>query len=551
MARDFLLKNIFLKTIRDNLAPALAWGTGVALIVAVGATQYGQIISGVGADRQRMIAEATKALQAFSFLTGEVNDISTIGGFLTARVLGFIPLMFALWAAVVGVGLVRGEEQNGALDVLLSTPHSRGRVLAHKVAGLGALVALVMALLGTGLWVGIMAAGESIPAADMLSQLLNTGSLVAFWGMLGLFVGQLVLVRRSASAITGGILFATYFLNNIVESTPGLEWVAWLTPFHYYSLSKPLVVDRDMVWGAWMAIMIAIALLAAFTAYIFNRRDIGSVFSVFPARAGTRKRSAGSTRMLGSVFSKAIGDLMWPSIWWGVGLAVYAVMILGTVNQALGPVRDLIKNMGWMAQIVGDMATPAAYMSYSLFTFSPVLLAIFAITQIENWSSDEEEGRLELPVGMPLPRWQHLTARYIAITLAIIFILALTGLAIMLGATGANVSLDMGRVWVGLAVNLPMGLVVAAFGLCVAAWLKRPGTALPITIAVVTVMFFLELFAPILSLSEAVRSISIFYLYGKPLTEGVNAGGMLALSLATVLLFAGGIMGFERRDIAK
>src|SRR5215203_2466189 len=142
MARDFLLKNIFLKTIRDNLAPALAWGTGVALIVAVGATQYGQIISGVGADRQRMIAEATKALQAFSFLTGEVTDISTIGGFLTARVLGFIPLMFALWAAVVGVGLIRGEEQNGALDVLLSTPHSRGRVLAHKVAGLGALVAL-------------------------------------------------------------------------------------------------------------------------------------------------------------------------------------------------------------------------------------------------------------------------------------------------------------------------------------------------------------------------------------------------------------------------
>lgn len=298
-------------------------------------------------------------------------------------------------------------------------------------------------------------------------------------------------------------------------------------------------------------LIIATSLLAVLTAFIFARRDIGSVFALFTARTRVRSRSSGSTFLLGSVFGKAVRDLMWPSVWWGLGLAVYAMMILGTVNQALGPMRDLIKNMGWVAQFVGDLASPAAFLSYSLFTFSPVLLAIFAITQIENWSSDEEEGRLELPVGMPLPRWQHLTARYIAITLAMVFVLALTGLAIMLGAAGANVSLDMGRVWAGLAANLPTGLVVAAFGWCVAAWLKRPGTALPVTVAVVVLMFFLELFAPILKLPDTARSFSIFYLYGKPLTEGVKASGMVVLSLATVLLFAGGILGFDRRDIAK
>jgi ABC-2 type transport system permease protein len=255
--------------------------------------------------------------------------------------------------------------------------------------------------------------------------------------------------------------------------------------------------------------------------------------------------------MLGSPFRKGLRDLMWPTLLWGVGIGLYGVIVLATLSQALGPIRDMIKNMGWVALIAGNLATPAAYVSYSLFTFLPALLAAFAITQVESWSSDEEEGRAELVVAMPFPRWRLLVARYLNIALALAGMLALIGLLVSVSAAMSNVSLDMGQVWLALAAAIPFGLAISAFGLLVATLLKRPGAAVPITTGVVVLMFFLDLFAPLLRLPDAVRSLSIFRLYGRPLSEGIQWGGIIALAVAALVLGAASLAGLQRRDIAR
>src|SRR6476469_2655413 len=120
-----MFRSIFLKTLRDNRAGILGWGLGMDFLVIAGAAQYNQVIPGTGAEREKNIAEITQAFQAFSFLTGDVTSLGTIGGYVTTRVLGLVPTMLALWALVVGAGLIRGEEQQGSLDLLLSVPRGR------------------------------------------------------------------------------------------------------------------------------------------------------------------------------------------------------------------------------------------------------------------------------------------------------------------------------------------------------------------------------------------------------------------------------------------
>jgi ABC-2 type transport system permease protein len=207
--------------------------------------------------------------------------------------------------------------------------------------------------------------------------------------------------------------------------------------------------------------------------------------------------------------------------------------------------------MGLIGAIIGNMSSPEAYVSYSLFTYLPALLSAFAITQVEGWASDEEDGRLEVLAAMPLPRWQLIAARYTAILLSLLVILAALGAILLLGAASSGVTLDTDRMWGALGASLPLGMVVAAFGLCVATWLKRPGVAMTITISIVVIMFFLELFAPLLGLPDAVLNLSIFHLYGKPMLQGIQWGGTLALVAATLLLAAGSLVGLNRRDIAK
>jgi ABC-2 type transport system permease protein len=378
-------------------------------------------------------------------------------------------------------------------------------------------------------------------------------AIAAFWGAVSLFISQFTVTRRTASAVTGGLLFATYLLNNIFSTTPGFEWLAWFAGgFHFYSISKPLIPGYGMEWGAWAALVAVTAIVIALAGVIFTRRDIGSVFRLF-ARANAPRKAAQSDRslLLGSVFTKSIRDLLWPTIFWAVGIAAYAALIISTTNAALGPLRDLLKNMQWLGPLIGNLNSAEAYLSVGLFIYFPVLLVVFSITQLISWTEDEEEGRLELPVSEPLPRIHHLLARYLATLLGILVILAATGAALVVSATLAGVSLDSGKVVGALAAVIPLAFVVATFGLCVATWLKRPSVAVPMTISIVIIMFFAEILGTILNLPEAAMNISIFHLYGRPLTEGVRWGATLGLTIASILLLAGSLVGLNRRDIAK
>ena len=131
-----LLANIYTKTIRDNRAGMLGWGLGIAAIMVIGSSQYGQIISGTLEERRRLAAEFARAFEGFSFLIGDIVGLETIGGFVTTRIMGFIPVMIGLWAIVLAVGVLRGEEQNGSMDVLLATPHSAyGRFVQLQTYG--------------------------------------------------------------------------------------------------------------------------------------------------------------------------------------------------------------------------------------------------------------------------------------------------------------------------------------------------------------------------------------------------------------------------------
>ena len=73
----------------------------------------------------------------------------------------------------------------------------------------------------------------------------------------------------------------------------------------------------------------------------------------------------------------------------------------------------------------------------------------------------------------------------------------------------------------------------------------------PVTITVVVAMFFLQLFGPVFQLPEAVLSLSIFHLYGTPMTTGVQWGAVMALTVGALALAAGSLVGLQRRDIAK
>lgn len=547
-----LLRNVFLKTLRDNRAGTIGWSLAMMLLMLAGAVQYPEVIRGVGAERARSIAEMTKAFEAFSFLLGDIAGLDTLGGYVTTRGLSIVPVILGMWALVLGVGLIRGEEQQGAMDLLLSTPHSRLSIFVQKLAALWLMLAIVSALAGVGLWLGAISIRESLPAGALAATSLNIFGVVAFWGAAGLLAGQLISTRRKASSVVAGILFGTYLVGNLVGSISSLEWLAYLMPNHYYALSKPLAPGRTFEPGAWLVLALLAVAAAGLAAFLFLRRDIGAAYSLrgrTPRTASAPARAR--TGWLGSPLSRNLGDIVGPVLAWGLGLGAFAWMFVATSSEVLGPLRQLAQGQGWVAALLGNVSSDEAYLSVGFFMQLPALLSVFAITQIESWTSDEEEGRMEMLMSMPLPRWRELAARYIAAMLGMAAILAILGVVILGAAAASGLKLDAGRLIGSLAALLPVVMVIVAFGLCLATWFRRPSYALYITIALVAVMYFFEILARIFRLPDAALNISVFHLYGRPLTEGIKWGGLLALVAATIIFVAGSLVGLQRRDIAK
>ena len=325
-------------------------------------------------------------------------------------------------------------------------------------------------------------------------------------------------------------------------------------PAHYYSLSKPLVPGRSLDIAAWGVLLTITIVLLAVSARLFVGRDIGSV-----ARLLTRstrvlrsdREAAGSDALLGSVLGKGVRDLLVPTLAWGGALGIYAILIVATANEVLTPLRDALKNFPMVMQLLGDMTSVETYLAGSLFADVPLLLTFFAITQVASWTGDEEEGRMEVLVAEPISRSSILLARYAAIGMCVIAILLIMGVCILATAAVTNTTVKADHLAAGLLVTGLLTMVVLAFGLALAAWLERPGLALPITAGLAIAAFFLNALAPLFNWPEIISNLSIYHLFGKPMQNGLGWGNTVVLGVAALLLGAASVIVFDRRDIAK
>ena len=135
-----MLRNVFLKTLRDQRRSLLWWGIGLVVLAAFTIAFYPSIANAPGFDS--ILDEMPEAL-ARAFL-GEVTDLTSPQGYLNSQLfVFFLPLLFLVYAVGKGSSTIAGEEESGTLDLLLSYPLARWRVVLDKFA---AIIAITLVL---------------------------------------------------------------------------------------------------------------------------------------------------------------------------------------------------------------------------------------------------------------------------------------------------------------------------------------------------------------------------------------------------------------------
>jgi ABC-2 type transport system permease protein len=545
--------SIFLKTLRDFRIAILGWGVGMGLLMYVVLAAVPSLIATPQAR-----ASLVSLSGSFDWLAEPVK-VDTVGGYATWKY-GLTVLIIAIWALIAGSRLLRGEEERGSLDALLSLPRGRVRVALEKLA------AVWTALLGMGLLIALLtfaggkSAGADFGLGDALLFGLNIVLICGVFGSIALLLSQFTQERGTAADVTGGLLVVFIVLDMVHRVIPNTEWVSRISPVYYYNLSKPLIPSYGTSPGAMLILLALCILLSGAAIWLFARRDIGGTVALpgflrLPERTVRPERALPvNAWSLRSVYTRSLRMIAVPTFWWTLVIAGFAGWMVVVVKQIEAQLTSLYASSPLLKDEItkvggGDLATNATILSF-LFVFLPLLLMAFAVTQANRWSADEEEGRLELVLSTPQPRLRVLLGRFAALTTATVIIGVLTLAATAVASAATGLKLDSGNLAAATLSIIPLGLLVAAIGYLFSGWL-RTAVDTGLLSFLLVIWFFISFVGPDLNWSDAVLRLSAFYYYGTPLLHGLpllDTLGVLAVSIVALVIASA---RFVRKDIGR
>jgi ABC-2 type transport system permease protein len=261
--------SVLSKTLREQRRALAWWAFGLVAAVVL-TTAFYPSISKNAASFEKLLNSLPEGLRkAFG------EDFASPAGYLQARLFSiFAPVLLLVYAIGAGSRAIAGEEDRQTLDLLLSTPVARRRVVLDKAlamvaatAGLGAVLALAIVVTGPLFEI-------SVGDANVVAAAVDCVLLALAFGGVALAVGAGTGRRSAAVGVAAGAAAGSYLIDILSLSVNGLGWVQHLSPFSYCRAPEPIVhglgtVDA-IVLGAIAVVGVAIA------AWSFERRDLAA-----------------------------------------------------------------------------------------------------------------------------------------------------------------------------------------------------------------------------------------------------------------------------------
>lgn len=261
------MKTIFQYSLRKLRGQILGWGFGLAFLAAILVLFYDTFAAEQEQFQQLLDAYPPEMLAFF----GGAPDLLSPSGFLGMYFFAMMPVILGIFAILAGSGMLVADEENGTLDLVMAHPVSRtglfaGRLLAFTAALIGILV---LGWLGFALTLPFSTLEVNLGGLAM--AMLSLGATQLFFAALALLLSLLMPSRKTAAAVAGLALMASYFASSLVNLNESLETLAKLSPLTYYQGASAF---DGVEWG-WLAALTGFAVLMAVLAWrLFERRDI-------------------------------------------------------------------------------------------------------------------------------------------------------------------------------------------------------------------------------------------------------------------------------------
>jgi ABC-2 type transport system permease protein len=249
--------------LRERRGSLASWGLPIGLFSAFIVAIYPSVEDSL----KKVIDNYPSGLKE-AFGIGELGNVEQ---YLNAEMLSLIvPLAVGYLAVRSLASGLSGAAETGRLDVLLSAPVSRARLVASAFAATAIEVAAVLVVSLALAMAGSAIAGAGLSFGSALAGFANVWPLALLAAGIGIVVTGFSLHTPVVTGVTAGALVAMYVIDLLGRLDPGLDWIRYASVFRYYGTAIEDGIDPL----SFIGVAAAAVVLAWAGSWLFERRDI-------------------------------------------------------------------------------------------------------------------------------------------------------------------------------------------------------------------------------------------------------------------------------------
>lgn len=264
---------MFELTAYETRKRATSTGGLTILLAAIAALFVGMYPSFAANLDPKQIEQLTQSYPDAMAEAFNLQTLASIEGFLAVELYttGWI-LLVGLYFAYSAAGLISDDVDRGRMDLLLSLPLLRARLVAEKFASLIAPLVAINVVVPIVVFVSADLVGHPVEALDLAMMHLLSIPYLLCCSAIGLLVS--VVVNRSSIAQRGvlGGLFGLFLVESLVTGTD-YDWLGSVAPMRYLDPNAILLNSEYDLMSAGILLAATLA-LCIISQLWFTRKDI-------------------------------------------------------------------------------------------------------------------------------------------------------------------------------------------------------------------------------------------------------------------------------------
>lgn len=249
----------------DRRRAVLAWGLPLGLMSAFIVAIFPSVEESL-----------SKAIQGYPQGLKEafgIGELSNVEQYLHAEMLSLIvPLAMGYLAVRAVASGLTGAAESGRLDVLLSAPVSRTRVVAAGFLATAVELAGVLLVTCALCGLGSLLAGAGLDAGRAAAGFANVWPLALLFAGFGAIAAGFSLRTPVVTGSVAGLLVAMYVVDLVGRLDPSISGFRYASVFKYYGNA----IEDGIEPLAFLGVTVVACALAAIGAWLFERRDLAA-----------------------------------------------------------------------------------------------------------------------------------------------------------------------------------------------------------------------------------------------------------------------------------